>query len=181
MGAVESAARVKRVEVVAELPSVPVLVFGDAVRLRQIAWHLLANAIKFTPRGGTVRWRVDIPLAGPARRQGHRTRDCDPSSCRASSIASPSGCLADSLRRRPRHGPVARARARRAARRADPRGKSRSRGSHPDSGIPSSAAERHAGPADPAAEDGSWGAPLDGIRVLVFEPDMEGRQVFRQL
>ena len=32
----------------------PSSVLGDATRLRQIAWHLLANAIKFTPRGGTV-------------------------------------------------------------------------------------------------------------------------------
>src|SRR5829696_9088198 len=32
----------------------PVAVHGDGTRLRQIAWHLIANAIKFTPRGGTI-------------------------------------------------------------------------------------------------------------------------------
>jgi CheY-like chemotaxis protein len=34
-------------------------VLGDPNRLRQIVWQLLANAIKFSPRGGLVGLRVD--------------------------------------------------------------------------------------------------------------------------
>ena len=32
----------------------PVVVFGDPLRLNQICWNLLANAVKFTPEGGHV-------------------------------------------------------------------------------------------------------------------------------
>ncbi|MBA3231890.1 MAG: hybrid sensor histidine kinase/response regulator [Acidobacteria bacterium] len=52
--AVESAARARDVRVERAVPDDPVVVLGDPNRLRQIVWHLLANAIKFSPRGGTV-------------------------------------------------------------------------------------------------------------------------------
>ncbi len=53
------AAQARGVEIVTKVPDSVVPVLGDATRLRQVAWHLLANAIKFTPRGGTVTISVE--------------------------------------------------------------------------------------------------------------------------
>jgi PAS domain S-box-containing protein len=38
----------------------PILILGDADRLQQAVWNLLANAIKFTPQGGRVQARVRV-------------------------------------------------------------------------------------------------------------------------
>jgi signal transduction histidine kinase/CheY-like chemotaxis protein len=53
------AAKAKGVRIEVSLPEEPVIVHGDPTRLRQIAWQLLANAIKFTPREGIVEMTVD--------------------------------------------------------------------------------------------------------------------------
>jgi len=59
VAAVEPAARAKGVEIQTALPQMPVVVLGDHTRLRQVIWQLLSNGIKFSPRGGAVQLAVE--------------------------------------------------------------------------------------------------------------------------
>lgn len=58
--------RKKGIEVAIEIDPEATQVKGDVERLQQIAWNLVSNAVKFTPKGGTV----DVRL----KRQGSTTR-----------------------------------------------------------------------------------------------------------
>ncbi|HJT16162.1 MAG TPA: HAMP domain-containing sensor histidine kinase, partial [Thermoanaerobaculia bacterium] len=56
---IRPAAEEKSISLHVSLPDQPCVVRGDAVRLQQICWNLLQNAVKFTPAWG----RVSIELA----------------------------------------------------------------------------------------------------------------------
>lgn len=56
--AIRPTAREKQIDLQLDLPPEPVTVFGDPLRLNQICWNLLANAVKFTPEHGHVAMSV---------------------------------------------------------------------------------------------------------------------------
>lgn len=49
----------KGIRLEVEIPEEPLPIEADAVRVRQIIWNLLHNAVKFTPEGGKVTIRLD--------------------------------------------------------------------------------------------------------------------------
>lgn len=47
-----------RIDLQLHVPATPVFIAADSVRIEQIIWNLLSNAMKFTPPGGTVTVRL---------------------------------------------------------------------------------------------------------------------------
>lgn len=56
----EAGARDAGITLEPQLPSTPVIVYGDPARMTQAIGNLLNNACKFTPRGGTIRVALEV-------------------------------------------------------------------------------------------------------------------------
>ena len=176
------AARAKGVQVNYTVPDASrVAVLGDTARLRQLVWHLLANAIKFTPRGGTVGIAVEeagdsavltVSDSGPGidpkflPRIFERFTQEDPSPTRmAGGLGVGLSLVRDLVEL---HGGEVRAENK----------------PHNDGAIFTARFPLHAGePAPVAAPLPSTRfpdtAPLDGLRVLVLDQDADGRELLR--
>ena len=181
-----SAAQAKGVQVKTNFPEDAVVVLGDPTRLRQIVWHLVANAIKFTPKGGVV--GVDVhPAAehvtltvydsGPGIAPQFLPRIFDRFTQEDSSPTRTAGGLGVGLSLVRElvelHG-----------------GEIRARNREDGSGAVFTATfprqsggviEPSAGTAETRAEMAAMAAsaPLDGLRVLVLDQDSEGRELLR--
>jgi PAS domain S-box-containing protein len=68
---IRHSAAAKDITIDVDLPPETIAVIGDAHRLQQVTWNLLANAIKYTSRGG----HVDVSLARERGRAVVRVKD----------------------------------------------------------------------------------------------------------
>lgn len=182
--AATSAAQTKDVRVTSTVPETNVPVLGDSTRLRQIAWHLLINAIKFTPKGGTVGLALEVSGdaaeltvsdSGPGISAEFLPRVFDRFSQQDGSFTRNAGGLGVGLSLVrdlvELHGGEIRA-----ANRSDGQGAvfTARFPLHPDQNARSEAL-----PSAPAGNDFRSLPPLDGLRVLVLDQDADGGELVR--
>lgn len=63
-GTVHSDVEQKEIELVLNLKASNPIVLGDAVRMRQVFWNVIKNAVKFTPKGGKISVETRTPASG---------------------------------------------------------------------------------------------------------------------
>ena len=61
--------RSKGLHFTAHFEATDVQTLGDPVRLQQVFWNLIRNAVKFTPPGGSIQISTDNPVPGEFRAQ----------------------------------------------------------------------------------------------------------------
>jgi signal transduction histidine kinase len=178
------AAQAKGVQVVGTIPDTAVPVLGDPNRLRQIAWQLLANAIKFTPRGGTVGLTLEtlgdtavltVSDSGPGIAPEFLPRIFDRFTQEDASPTRTAGGLGVGLSLVrdlvELHGGEIRA-----------RNRDGEAGAVFTARFPVHAAEAEsAAPPAYLASPPFASAPLDGLRVLVVDQDADGRELLREV
>lgn len=183
LGAVATAARAKGVAIDVSLPQEAIVVLGDANRLRQIAWHLLANAIKFTPRGGRIQLslvpaRDDVRLivrdSGPGIAVDFLPRIFDHFTQADSSVTRAVGGLGVGLA-------LVREIVELHAGEIEARNREDADGAEFTLRFPMQPAEvlEHSLDGPPTLSLQSGGPPLDGVRVLVLDRDYDAREVLR--
>ena len=183
VAAAHPAAKAKGVQL-ALTTSEAVVVHGDLTRLRQIAWQLIANAIKFTGRGGTIEVSTraigdEALLTVQDSGQGidpaflprvfERFTQADSSATRTAGGLGVGLALVRELVEL--HGGEIEAR-----NRAD------GHGAVFTVKLPLQVAETAQRPQTPHLEEPLLSdSPLEGVRVLVFDEDKEGRELIRTL
>ena len=187
ISAASSAAKAKGVRVNLPVPN-PITVHGDPTRLRQIAWHLIANAIKFTPRGGTIdvglradgdEVRLTVQDSGRGispeflPRVFERFTQADSSATRTAGGLGVGLALVRELVEL--HGGEIEAQ-----NRSDGAGGAVFTVRLPLQPGESTQRARALDP-DPHQEDSAGAPPLDGLRVLVLDQDAEGRELLRTI
>jgi signal transduction histidine kinase len=186
VAAASSAAKAKGVRLNLIAAVAPLTVHGDATRLRQIAWHLIANAIKFTPRGGTIdvavraqgdEARLTVQDSGRGispeflPRVFERFTQADSSATRTAGGLGVGLALVRELVEL--HGGEIEA-----------RNRSDGAGAIFTVRLPLQSGESVAPRViamEPSAILAGDAPPLDGLRVLVLDPDAEGRELLRTI